>query len=57
MASVGNVAITRKDMRRMEITVTAAKVRIPWHVLIPMKVGLALIRLGVFIAGVTYRQE
>lgn len=41
----------------MAITVTAAKVRVPLRVLIPMKIGFALIRLGVLIAGVTYRQE
>jgi hypothetical protein len=56
MASV-NINLKRKDLKRITITGTVAKVRIPWHLLIPLKVGIALIKLGARIAGVTYEQQ
>lgn len=57
MASVLKVKLSRKDMKRMNINVSAPKVGVPLRVLIPMKVGFALIRLGALIAGITYKQD
>jgi hypothetical protein len=56
MASV-NVNVRREDLKRITITGTVAKVRLPWRLLIPLKVGIALIRIGARIAGVSYVQE
>jgi len=53
MAKV-NVDISRKNMAQIEITVSVAQVRIPWHVMLPFIFGAALIRLGAWIAGVSY---
>jgi hypothetical protein len=54
---VGKIEIERQHMKRLVITATVTKVRVPLKVLIPMKIGIALIRLGALIAGVTYEQE